>query len=122
MAYQDGWRFGFCPTEEKMKDATSFYQEKHSNPDRFDLKKGKSGHHGGEHHHTTTEQCEEAETPFVLMLEEDGTTVLEENMKLKAEIQLVEQRTEALGEYCREHVENMTSTIAGMLRPLSNVE
>merc|ERR1712007_272018 len=77
MAYQDGWRFGFCPTEEKMNDATSFYHQKRSNPDRFDLNKSKSGHHGGEHHHTTTEQCEEEETPFVLMLEEDGTTVLE---------------------------------------------
>jgi len=122
MAYQDGWRFGFIPTEAKMTDATSFYREKHSNADRFDLNKSKKGHHDGEHHHATSEPCEEEETPFVLMLEEDGAVVLEENTKLKAQIHLIEQRTEALGGYCREHVENMTSTIAGILRPISNVE
>merc|ERR1712007_313132 len=121
MAYQDGWRFGFIPTEEKMIEATSFEKEKHSNADRFDLNKSKKGHHG-EEHHATPEPCEEKETPFILMLEEDGAAVLEENTKLKAQIHLIEQRTEALGEYCREHVENMTSAIAGILRPISNVE
>merc|ERR1712107_774670 len=58
---------------------------------------------------------------FSLMPEEDGAAVLEENMKLKAQIKLVDHRCEALSAYCREHVEEMSSTIAGIL-PTSKVK
>merc|ERR1712137_424895 len=122
MAYQEGWNFGFCPTEKKLEDAKAFYVAKHSNADRFNLQKGKKSHHGSEHQHASSEQSEEQGSPFLLMPEEDGAAVLDENAKLKAQIQMVVAKTEALSEYCEEHVDNMTSTIAEMLRPLSELE
>jgi len=123
MAYQDGWKFGFVPSEEKMHSANTFYIEKHSNSHKFDARKTKSHHEEETHHHHKAEE-EDAEKgeEFSLMPEETGAAVLEENVRLKAQIKLVDKRCEALSAYCREHVVEMSSTIAGILTPISKIE
>jgi len=124
MAYHNGWKFGFVPTEAKIKDATSFFEEKQRKADVF--KKNKEGHnhshHHSLHHSHSSERFEEHGSTFSLMLEEDGASVLEENTKLKAQIQLIGQKCDALNAHCREHVAIMSSTVSGMVSPIVKLE
>jgi len=110
MSQHDGWRFGFVPKKTKLDDANVFLEGKKCNHSKFQPPK-KRTHSTEELHLTGTIPSGEA------LLE-----MKNENERLKKELKSKNEAFTKLDDFCREHMETMSSTMMRMMGPLKKVE
>jgi len=111
MSQHDGWRFGFVPKKNKLEMANLFLDDKKSDHKKFTLPKKRQ-------HSTEDLRVTHGVVP-------SGEALLEmknENERLKKELKTKNEAFSKLDDFCREHMETMSSTMLRMMGPLKKVE